>query len=480
MSVSVNGAVRNLLCVVLVEHGGSIAPAHEVEEPLALHAQLQASLHLHHLHHVVLAIAALVVGDIQLHAVGTGVIGNHLRAAGGTCADLVDQRHGLLRLSQLCVSLGAVQQHLSIAEDDAVHRAGPVAALDEVTADECGVNVLLQRHIVAVESVGAAPDAGLLHHVVTVKHVRQSGHAHSKEQSGVGVVAGLVVVLLVEAVYQWQSVSPCAVGVHQVLRGFVEIGTSVGGAGDVGRYQAVAPVQVAVSRAVVARILYGPEALHAVLILLFGAEVVVDVGFQTVVGIECGVGIFYHLLQVLLVDARHLVGVGIVLAVSLIEVDLCQECCGAGLRGASLVYLRGGQRVESLRQVVDDELPALVVGILTVRQVVILVVGHVLVHHERNVLVEALQQEVCIGSQELHLGHALLLHVVVAGVEQCDGAVHTREAVVQAYPHVVDIPVGGEHALLHFQLMEHVAVAGARTALVGVVGAHVEVPHRER
>ena len=61
-----------------------------------------------------------------------------------------------------------------------------------------------------------------------------------------------------------------------------------------------------------------------------------------------------------------------------------------------------------------------------------------------------------------------------------DGTIHARDAVVKAYPHVVDVPVGGEHTLLDFQLMEHVTVARTRTALVGIVGTHLKVPHRER
>ena len=81
-----------------------------------------------------------------------------------------------------------------------------------------------------------------------------------------------------------------------------------------------------------------------------------------------------------------------------------------------------------------------------------------------------------IGTQEFHLCLALLLHgIVVAGFIE-----HTRKTVVKTNPHIVDIPVGGEHALLHLQLMKHVTVAGSATAFVGIVAAHVEVPHRER
>ena len=86
-----------------------------------------------------------------------------------------------------------------------------------------------------------------------------------------------------------------------------------------------------------------------------------------------------------------------------------------------------------------------------------------------------------IGTQEFHLCLALLLHgiVITSFIKQGDGTVHTRKTVVKTNPHIVDIPVGGEHALLHLQLMKHVTVAGSATAFVGIVAAHVEVPHRE-
>ena len=87
----------------------------------------------------------------------------------------------------------------------------------------------------------------------------------------------------------------------------------------------------------------------------------------------------------------------------------------------------------------------------------------------------------CVSTEELHLGQALLLHRkrIVTGVQEGDGAVDTGKAVVKAHPHVVDIPVGGQHTLLHFELMEHVTIAGATTTLVGIVGANIIVPHGE-
>ena len=58
----------------------------------------------------------------------------------------------------------------------------------------------------------------------------------------------------------------------------------------------------AVGRTVVAGVLYGPDALSAVLVALFGAEVVVDVLLEAVVAVVFRVGIFDDLLQIVLVD----------------------------------------------------------------------------------------------------------------------------------------------------------------------------------
>ena len=91
-----------------------------------------------------------------------------------------------------------------------------------------------------------------------------------------------------------------------------------------------------------------------------------------------------------------------------------------------------------------------------------------------------LQEEMTVGTQELHLAHALVFQRIILRVELfelCQGGVNARDAVVEACPHVADVPVGRQYALRDFQLMEHVAVARSVTAFVGIVGTHVEVPH---
>ena len=150
------------------------------------------------------------------------------------------------------------------------------------------------------------------------------------------------------------------------MRRFVEIAASIRSTGDVRRNQAVAPVQVAVGRTVVTRVLDSPKTLLTILILLLRTEIVVQILFQAIAGIERGIGELDHLLEIGLIDARHLIAVGIVLMIGLIKIDLCQECGGSSLGGATLVFLCLWQGVIGLHQVVDNQLPTLVVAVRTV------------------------------------------------------------------------------------------------------------------
>ena len=473
-----------LLGIVGQHHVGNVAPAHQVEIALRLHGQLQTALHLHNLQGLVGRVGSGVGLAVEVHAILALVVANHLRAASGTVAHLVHQRNGGGSIAQLSFSLGPHEQHVGIAEHDAVHGAGPVAAVDEVGAHEGRVDVVLQRHVVAIQAARAAPVGRLVvHHEVGVEHIGQSGHAHGEEQARVGIV-GQFEVLVVEGIEQRQSVGIGAIGIDQVLRGFVEVAAAVGHVADVGHNQTIRPVEVAIGGTVVHAVLYGPERLYAVLILRFGAEVVVQVFLQVVAGrgVDSRLGVGDDLLQVVLVDRGHSVRVGIVLTIGLVEIDLGQEGSTGGLGGTALVGLLRGQVAVGFFQVLGNECPALVVGIFAVAHVVVLFFREVGAHHEGNVLVEALEQEVGIGAQKLGLGQALGLQckAVVARLNHGHGGIHTREGVVESHPHVVDVPVGGEHALFYFELVEHVAVVHRGTAFIGIVGAHVEVPHRER
>ena len=266
------------------------------------------------------------------------------------------------------------------------------------------------------------------------------------------------------------------------MRRFVKIAAAVCCAGNVGRNQAVAPIEIAVCRAVVARILNCPNAFFTVFKLLFGAEIVVKIAFETISGIKRRVGVFDNVFKVSGVDFRYLVALRIILTVSLVEINLGKQTGCRSLRRAAFVVLNFGKIVESLFQILGYQRPTFVVGILSVGKIVVAFVIQMLVHNEWDVLVEPFEKEMSITAKEFHLGNAGLLHrkTIVATFEKCQCRVNPRNAVVQTHPHIVDVPIGNEHALLDFQLMEHVAIACAVAALVGVVAAHVKIPHRKR
>ena len=84
-----------------------------------------------------------------------------------------------------------------------------------------------------------------------------------------------------------------------------------------------------------------------------------------------------------------------------------------------------------------------------------------------------------VRTQEAHLAEALLLEFVaiVHRVERVDCRIDTAQTVIETYPHVVDIPVGSEDALRDLQLVEDVTVILGDTTFIGIVRAHVIVPH---
>ena len=198
--------------------------------------------------------------------------------------------------------------------------------------------------------------------------------------------------------------------------------------------------------------------------------------------IDSGIGIFDYLLQILLVDLGHLVGTGVVLTVSLVEIDLRQERSRSRFGRTALIFLTNRQHGISLLQVIGNHLPSLVIRILGIGESVVLIGGHIALDDERDVLVEPFEQEMAVRTQEIHLAETLLLQLIIRLVriiEHVNSGIDTTQTVVQAHPHIVDIPVGGKNTLTDFQLVEDVAVGGSVTALVGVVRADVEIPHRE-
>ena len=94
--------------------------------------------------------------------------------------------------------------------------------------------------------------------------------------------------------------------------------------------------------------------------------------------------------------------------IGLVEIDLGQECGSGSLRGASLLHLGYRQMIVSVFQVVDNLLPTLIVRVLCIRDLLDVIVCQAEFIDKRNLLEQTLQLEVSIGTEELHLGDALL------------------------------------------------------------------------
>ena len=386
-------------------------------------------------------------------------------------------------LPELCQSLGTHEQHIGVTQHDTVHRAAePEFGADQITA--VGVNIVLEGHIVTVQTVGAAPVVRASHDILRIEHIGEPCYTYSQPQARIGIVGGCVKVLLVEIGDIRQSVGIGAESVHDVLAGLVEVATAVGHTFYTRHHQSVRPVAVTQVSAVVGGVLHSPYTLLAVLVLRFGTEIVVEILLQSVSSrlIDSLVGVCKHFLQVVTVDLGHSVAGGVVLSVRLVQIDFGEQCGSRSLCGATFVGLRSRQHAVGVLQIVGNELPALVVGVGVVTQRFVVGLGHVGRNNKRHVLVQTLQQEVPVRTEELHLAQALCLEriTVIHGVERVNGGIHTAQTVVQTYPHVVDVPVGGHYALRYLQLVEHIAVILADAALVGVIRTDIVVPHRER
>lgn len=168
--------------------------------------------------------------------------------------------------------------------------------------------------------------------------------------------------------------------------------------------------------------------------------------------------------------------------VGLVEVDLCQESSSGSLGGTALLGLSDGQYLIGLLEVVDNLLPTLVVGVLGVRHVVIVVLGHVGLVDKGNLLEQALQLEVSIGTQEQHLAGTLADGgiVLVSLSQHIERQGNTRQIVVELAPDGSEVPILGQEAIAALQIVEHIAVREACTSDIGIVRAGVVVPKRER
>lgn len=130
-------------------------------------------------------------------------------------------------------------------------------------------------------------------------------------------------------------------GIHKVLAGLVEVATTIGYTRYVRHNQSVRPVEITVLGAVVHRILHCPDALYAVLVLRFWTEIVVKIRLQikSSGSIDRRIGELDYFLQVLGIDLRYGMAVGFVLTISLIQIDLGEQCCSGSSGRTALVSL---------------------------------------------------------------------------------------------------------------------------------------------
>ena len=203
-----------------------------------------------------------------------------------------------------------------------------------------------------------------------------------------------------------------------------------------------------------------------------------QVGFETVAAVNVCGGVVEYLLQVVGIDACHLIVACVILAVGLIKIHLSQEGGSGSFRGATLLGLHGGEYGVGSFQVVDDLLPTFIVGVLCVREIVIVILRHVQLVHKRNLLEQALQLEVAVGAEEPHLGGTLLDSgvLLVGAGEDVERQADTRQVLVELVPDGVEGPVAGVYANAHLKAVERLAVAERTATYVGIVGAGVVVP----
>ena len=239
-SRGIDTAVICLLYVILIDHLRRFTPAHEVEEPLALHRQFQTAFHLD------FGKCVRIVGIGFYADLGSvvGVIpGKHANTARCTVTELVNQFDGLLVASQLSHGLSTHQQHVCVANHDTVHRrTEPQGGTDEVTA--LRINVVFQSHVITIQTIGTTPVMRTAHDEVRVELIRETGYTYRQPETGIGIVGRSIEILVVERVDEGQPFGVGTESVYEVLTRLVEITTAIRHAFDTRYHQAVRPVTV--------------------------------------------------------------------------------------------------------------------------------------------------------------------------------------------------------------------------------------------
>ena len=231
-------------------------------------------------------------------------------------------------------------------------------------------------------------------------------------------------------------------GVHEVLRGLVEVPSA--------RPDAPASVEhirpVGASEAcvviLVARVLHGKHALLR--ILVFGQENVAVVLQIAVLRVLHVVGVFEHLLHVLRIDVAHAVGGLVAVAPGHRQIALGQIGRSGNLVGATAFALLCGQHVVGELEVVDDFLHQLLVGELVVARLLLGVVFIDFLVDPRHLIPHLHQLEIEVGAQESHLALTNLLQLgteflVAEVLERHQCAVATRDAAIEVIPLLVHV-----------------------------------------
>ena len=289
----------------------------------------------------------------------------------GARADVVDNLQGFaVPVAALDECLGTHEHHVGIAQHVVVLAEGLPGVVVELALR--ALRNLLHRAVVAVGAGGAA--VGGVQRVLLLVFIGIAGHADGVEQArvvlvgqrGTGLDDGVVVGI--EVVHR-QTVAGLE-GVHQVLRGLVEVPAA-------GPYllhpavdfhlaphavQHVRPVGAAEGGAVVrlVGVLHGKDALLRVGIVL---QEDVSVGVEiAVVGVLHHLGVLQHLLYLLLVNVVIAGGGLVAVAVGPVEIALGQIGGSSHLVGTAGVQLAGlvgfdvGQMLVGKLEVVDDVL----------------------------------------------------------------------------------------------------------------------------
>ena len=182
-----------------------------------------------------------------------------------------------------------------------------------------------------------------------------------------------------------------------------------------------------------------------------------------------------HLLQPLLVDVRHPVGVGILL-IGLIESHLSGVSQGDVAVDATNLCLLLRQYCCGIEQILGDARQVLIAGELIVSHIDIFCLRQVLVHIGHFVE-EANQLEVVVRTQHLHLGDTQVTIfdlVRISGVQDTQRGVTTGDEAVEVEPFPIDVAVVGlQLEGLHGVYIPYVTFSTA--PFVGIVGTHLAV-----